>query len=90
MDQINQLKNNIINALELSEEEVEIFMALIKEEKTSSANFKSHFFSSTEKMISAVEKKISSVEKNFFSVEKIIFPKQILRAKVESDQVNLC
>jgi predicted transcriptional regulator len=73
LDQINQLKNNIINALELSEEEVEIFLALIKEEKTSSVNFKSHFFSSTEKMIENCKKleqkgMIIEIKENEFQV----------------------
>ncbi|HLL60400.1 MAG TPA: hypothetical protein VEX17_01430 [Bacillales bacterium] len=51
MNQINQLKKNIVNDLELCEEEAEIFLALIKEEKTSSANFKKHFDWNAEKMI---------------------------------------
>jgi hypothetical protein len=39
LDQIRQLKENLIAELELSHDEVEIFMSLIKAEKTSSNNF---------------------------------------------------
>ena len=56
MNQINQLKKNIVNDLELSEEEAEIFLALVKEEKTSSANFKKHFGCNAEKMIENCKK----------------------------------
>jgi sugar-specific transcriptional regulator TrmB len=56
LDQINHLKKNIINSLELSEEEVEIFLALVKEEKSTSVNFKNHFFSSTDKIIENCKK----------------------------------
>jgi len=56
LNQINKLKESITSALELSEEEVEIFLALIKEGKTSSVNFKNHFFSSAEKMIENCKK----------------------------------
>ncbi len=56
MNQINQLKKNIVNDLELSEEEAEIFLALIKEEKTSSANFIKHFGWKAEKMIENCKK----------------------------------
>jgi sugar-specific transcriptional regulator TrmB len=56
MNQINQLKKNIVNDLELSEEEAEIFLALIKEEKTSSTNFIRHFGCNVEKMIENCKK----------------------------------
>jgi predicted transcriptional regulator len=56
MNQINQLKKNIVNDLELSEEEAEIFLALIKEEKTSSTNFIKHFDWNAEKMIENCKK----------------------------------
>ena len=56
MNQINQLKKNIVNDLELSEEEAEIFLALIKEEKTSSTNFIRHFGWNVEKMIENCKK----------------------------------
>lgn len=56
MNQINQLKKNIVNDLELSEEEAEIFLALIKEEKTSSTNFIKHFDGNAEKMIENCKK----------------------------------
>ncbi len=56
MNQINQLKKNIVNDLELSEEEAEIFLALIKEEKTSSTNFTKHFDGNAEKMIENCKK----------------------------------
>ena len=36
----DQIKNQLINELELSEEEATIFLSLIKFEKTSSTNFK--------------------------------------------------
>ena len=51
MNQINQLKKNIVDNLELCEEEAEIFIALIKEEKTSTINFKKQFDTNPEKMI---------------------------------------
>ena len=51
MNQINQLKKNIVENLELCEEEAEIFIALIKEEKTSTINFKKQFDTNPEKMI---------------------------------------
>ena len=56
MNQINQLKKNIVNDLELCEEEAEIFLVLIKEEKTSSTNFIKHFDCSKEKMIENCKK----------------------------------
>ncbi len=51
MNQFNQLKKNLIDDLELCEEEAEIFLALIKEEKTSSENFKKLFYGITEELI---------------------------------------
>jgi sugar-specific transcriptional regulator TrmB len=51
MSKINQIKKNIISDLELSEEEAEIFLALIKEGKTSSTNFKKQFAPDTKRMI---------------------------------------
>lgn len=56
MNQINQLKKNIVKELELCEEEAEIFLALIKEEKTSSTNLKKQFDWDAEKMIENCKK----------------------------------
>ena len=40
MNQVAQLKKNLMEDLELCKEEAEIFLALIKEGKTSSEDFK--------------------------------------------------
>ncbi len=73
MNQINLLKKNIVNDLELCEEEAEIFLALIKEEKTSSTNFKKHINLNIEKMIEYCKKleqkgMIIEINKNEFQV----------------------
>jgi sugar-specific transcriptional regulator TrmB len=51
LDQIRQLKKNLITELELSHDEVEIFMSLIKAGKTSSNNFIIHSNYTKEKTI---------------------------------------
>ena len=73
MNQINQLKKNLIDDLELCEKEAEIFLALIKEEKSSSENFKKLFNGTTEELIKNcknLEQKgmIIEINKNEFQV----------------------
>ena len=51
MNKITQIKKNIISDLELSEEEADIFLALIKDEKTSSTSFKKNFAQDMKRMI---------------------------------------
>ncbi len=73
MNQINQLIKNLIEDLELCEKEAEIFLALIKEEKTSTSNFKKYFNFTSEEMIEnckTLEKKgmVIEINKNEFQV----------------------
>jgi predicted transcriptional regulator len=56
LNRTNQLKKNLIDELELCEEEAEIFLALIKEEKTSSENFKKLFNHKTEEWVKNCKK----------------------------------
>jgi hypothetical protein len=73
LNQINQLKKNLIDDLELCEKEAEIFLILIKEEKTSSENFKNLFKGITEEVIKNCKKleqkgMIIEINKNEFQV----------------------
>ena len=73
MDQIQQLKKNLIAELELSHDEAEIFLRLIKAEKTSSNNFNIHSNYTKEKTIGIckeLEKKgmIIEISNNEFQV----------------------
>jgi sugar-specific transcriptional regulator TrmB len=51
LNQINILKKNLIDDLELHSDEAEIFLALVKAEKTSSSSFKIHSKFTKEKTI---------------------------------------
>ncbi|MBA3749910.1 MAG: hypothetical protein H0X03_03285 [Nitrosopumilus sp.] len=73
MNQTNQLKKNLIQALELCKEEADIFLALIKEEKTSSINFKKYFNYTLEELTENCRKleqkgMIIEIKKNEFQV----------------------
>ncbi|MER5175198.1 MAG: hypothetical protein ABJB76_09475 [Candidatus Nitrosocosmicus sp.] len=73
MNQNNQLKKNLIEDLELCEKEAEIFLALIKEEKTSTINFKKYFNFTDEDMVENCKKleqkgMIIEINKNEFQV----------------------
>ena len=73
MNQINQLKRNLIDDLELCDDEAEIFLAMIKAEKTSSSSFKIHSKFTKEKTIGIcknLEQKgmVIEINKNEFQV----------------------
>ncbi len=73
MNQNNQLKKNLIEDLELCEKEAEIFLALIKEEKTSTINFKKYFNFTDEDMVENCKKleqkgMIIEINRNEFQV----------------------
>jgi len=73
LNRINQLKKNLMDELELCEEEAEIFLALIKEEKTSSENFKKLFNHITKEWVKNCKKleqkgMIIEINKNEFQV----------------------
>ncbi len=73
MNQINQLKKNLIEDLELCEKEAEIFLALIKEEKTSTINFKIYFNFGDEDLVENCKKleqkgMVIEINKNEFQV----------------------
>jgi sugar-specific transcriptional regulator TrmB len=73
LNQKDQLKKNLIDDLELCNDEAEIFLALVKSEKTSSRDFKVHFKFTNEKTIEIckdLEQKgmVIEINKNEFQV----------------------
>ena len=73
MNHINQLKKNLTEDLGLCEDEAEIFLAMIKSEKTSSSSFKIHPKFTKEKTIGIcknLEQKgmVIEINKNEFQV----------------------
>jgi predicted transcriptional regulator len=73
LNQVAQLKKNLMEDLELCKEEAEIFLALIEEGKTSSEDFKKKLDCTTEEMVEnckRLEQKgmVIEINKNEFQV----------------------